>query len=587
MFYTKDHKTLNMFDPFEHLGPKRRKLLESSWAHLFREEILPDLPVHELTVRYSELHGRPTKELHAMLGLMILQQMHDLTDDDAVDQFTFNKKWHYALNITGESDEEAYISSRTLWSMRKILTEHNLYSPLFESVTDKLAKVFDVDTSKQRIDSVHIQSNMRHLGRLGLFVNTNKKFLRNLKRHHKGLFDALDKELTDRYMTKRGESAFSMVKPSESSRTLETLANDLFFLVDRFNEHSDVPDMTSYQLLVRLLKEQCAVEDGGQTGEAKVLVKPNKDVPSDSLQSPSDPDAGYSGHKGKGYQVQVAETYENSKEKSQPSLITYVSVESADKSDAKAMIPFIEDTKSRGLGPEEVLADSLYGSDENVQEAAASDGGAVEVVSPAMGPEPGKDKSVSLTDFTLSQKGQVTSCPKGHAPFRTKHKKARHNAAFDKMVCSACPLVDDCPVKPGRDGYYLYYDDRAARSARRRAYERTDAFLERYRFRAGAEATMSYYDRKTGVKQLRVRGIGPVSYCAVLKAAGVNILRAAAFKNRKNRDNGPSLPSVQPAMGLFSLVKELLSSTMDDFRRMMHQMHQMCAGKQLPVKITA
>ena len=182
MFYTKDHKTLNMFDPFEHLGPKRRKLLESSWAHLFREEILPDLPVHELTVRYSELHGRPTKELHAMLGLMILQQMHDLTDDDAVDQFTFNKKWHYALNITGESDEEAYISSRTLWSMRKILTEHNLYSPLFESVTDKLAKVFDVDTSKQRIDSVHIQSNMRHLGRLGLFVNTNKKFLRSEER---------------------------------------------------------------------------------------------------------------------------------------------------------------------------------------------------------------------------------------------------------------------------------------------------------------------------------------------------------------------------------------------------------------------
>ncbi len=28
-----------MFHPFEQLGPKRLALLESSWAHLFREEI--------------------------------------------------------------------------------------------------------------------------------------------------------------------------------------------------------------------------------------------------------------------------------------------------------------------------------------------------------------------------------------------------------------------------------------------------------------------------------------------------------------------------------------------------------------------
>ena len=582
MFYTKDHKTLNMFDPLEHLGPKRRKLLEGSWAHLFREEILTDLPVHELTVRYSEFHGRPTKELHAMLGLMILQQMHDLTDDDAVDQFTFNKKWHYALNITGESDEEAYISSRTLWSMRKILTEHDLYVPLFESVTDKLAKVFHVDTSKQRVDSVHIQSNMRHLGRLGLFVATNKKFLRNLKRHHKRLFDALDKELTDRYMTKRGESLFAMVKPSESSRTLETLANDLFFLVDRFSEHSDVSDMTSYQLLVRLLKEQCVVEDGGQAGEAKVSVKANKDVPSDSLQSPSDPDAGYSGHKGKGYQVQVAETYENSEKKSQPSLITHVSVEPADKSDAKALIPFIEDTKNRDLSPKEVLADTLYGGDENVETAANEKD--VEVVSPVSGQEPGKDNKLSLMDFTLSQKGQVTSCPKGHAPFRTKHKKERHNAAFDKKVCSTCPLVDDCPVKPGKDGYYLYYDDRAARLARRRAYEKTEEFRDKYRYRAGIEATNSYMDRKTGVKRVRMRGIKAVSCSVFLKATAVNILRAATFKNKKIRDNGTGPSGICSALGLFSVVKELWSSTMDDLRRMIRQL---CTDNRLSVKTAA
>jgi len=580
MFYTKDHKTLNMFDPFEHLGPKRRKLLESSWAHLFREEILPDLPVHKLTGIYSELHGRPTKELHAMLGLMILQQMHDLTDSEAVNEFAFNIQWHYALNLTSESDGEAYISPKTLWSMRKILTEHNLYLSLFDSVTNKLVKVFDIDTSKQRIDSVHICSNMRHLGRIGLFVATIKKFLRNLKRHHKGLFDTLDRELVDRYMTKKGESAFSMVKPSESSRTLEALADDLLYLVDRFREHTRISSMTSYQLLVRLLKEQCAVQDGVETGEAKVSVKPNCDVSSDSLQSPSDPDAGYSGHKGKGYQVQVAETYESSKDKNQPSLITHVAVEPANKSDASALIPFIEDTQNRDLGPEEVLADTLYGGDENVEKAANEM--KVEVVSPVKGPEPGKDKS--LADFTLSKRGKVTSCPQGHVPFRTKHKKERHSAAFKVELCASCPLLEECPVKPGKNGYYLRYDDRAARSAGRRAYERTEEFREKYRFRAGIEATMSYYDRKTGVKRLRVRGFKAVSCCAFLKATGVNILRAATFKNRQYQGNGPTLPSIQPVPGLFNIVKELLASTYDDFRKMIPQM---CADNQLPVKTVA
>ena len=582
MFFTKDHKTLNMFDPLEHLGPKRRKLLESSWAHLFREEILPDLPVEKLLSHYNESQGRPTKDIYAMLGMMILQQTHDLTDEETVDEFAFNFKWHYALNLTGESDIETYVSPKTLWNMRKIVTEHNLYTALFESVTDKLAQVFDVDTSRQRIDSVHIRSNMRNLGRIGLFVATIKKFLTNFKRHHKDLFDVMDQELIDRYMTKRGESLFAMVKPSESSKTLEVLVKDLFYLVDRFREHSQIVTMTSYQLLVRLFKEQCVVEDGVEAGEAKVSIKPNRDVPSDSLQSPSDPDAGYSGHKGKGYHVQVAETYENSDEKTQPSLITHVSVESADKSDAKALIPYIDDTKDRGLGPGEVLADTLYGGDDNV-ETAANDKD-VEVVSPVSGQEPGKDNKLSLTDFTLSKRGKVTSCPQGKVPFKAKHKKERHSATFDIKSCESCPLLNECPVKPGKNGYYLRYDDRAARLAKRRAYEKTAQFREKYRYRSGVEGTISFCNKKTGIKHLRVRGIKAVSCCAFLKATGVNILRAATFKNRKIRDNRPDPTGICSVLGLFSVVKELLLPNIADIRRMIFQLH---TGYQLTVKTAA
>jgi hypothetical protein len=546
MIHIKDHKTLDMFDSFAFLGPKRKKLIEKSWGKLFREQILSELPVHKIVEKYDQLNGRPTKELYAMLGVMILQQMFDLTDEEAVNQFAFNIEWHYALNITCDSDVDSYLCPKTLWSMRKLLTEQELYDLLFERVTDKLARVFSVDVSKQRFDSVHLFSNMRHLGRIGVFRKTIKKFLVNLKRHHKDLFEALSKELTDRYLSKPAESVFSMVKPSESMQALETLGADLFWLIEQFKGDARITGMSSYQLLLRLLKEQCLVEQDPETQAPKVSIKPNKEVPSDSLQNPSDPDASYDGHKGQGYQMQVAETFCPEEEKKSLSLMTAVSVEPAHRSDSDALIPLIEATQERGLGPNKVLADSLYGSDENCEEAKEL---GVEVVSPVMGNPPG-DHFV-LTDFTLNQEATVIVCPPGHAPVKVKHKKGKHIAIFGLECCAGCPHLSRCPVQAGKKGYSLRYDDKALRLSRRRAHEKTPEFQEEYRFRSGIEGTMSQLDRKTGVKHLRVRGLAAVSFCATLKAAGINILRAVAFKNSEFPEHS-ALKQKNP--GLFDLI---------------------------------
>ena len=64
MIHVKDHKQLGIFNPFAHLGAKRLALLESSWAHLFREEILHKPPVEKLFPFYDELQGRKSKELY-------------------------------------------------------------------------------------------------------------------------------------------------------------------------------------------------------------------------------------------------------------------------------------------------------------------------------------------------------------------------------------------------------------------------------------------------------------------------------------------------------------------------------------------
>jgi len=527
MIYIKDHKTHDMFDPFPYLGPKRKQRMEDSWAQVFREHILTTLPVEKVFSKYNPVFGAPTKELYAMIGLMVIQQMNDLTDQDAVDQFAYNLQWQYALNITSTDDTDAYVSPKTLWNMRDILIELNLYQVIFEEVLKKLADVFKVDVAKQRFDSVHIYSNMRHLGRLGLFVKTIKKFLVNLKRHHKDLYESLETALTDRYMTKQGDAVFSMVKPSESINTLATLANDVFSLVERFTGNEQVVAMSTYQLLARLFKEQCIVERV-DTHTTLVSVKANKDVPSDSLQNPSDPDAGYDGHKGKGYQVQVAESYSTSEDTDTLNLITGVIVEPAHKHDAHATIPLIESTEKVGLKPEAVIADTPYGSDENCEKAKTM---GVEIVAPVMGKLDAD--SVPLTEFTMNSENEITSCPEGCAPQKTRSKDDNHTALFSKKTCRSCSRKKACPTMPGKKGRYLRYDDKAIRLARRRVWEDTPEFRDRYRFRAGIEGTMSQLDRVTGFKDLRVRGLSAVSFAAFLKAAGINIIRAAAFRSRE------------------------------------------------------
>ena len=58
------------------------------------------------------------------------------------------------------------------------------------------------------------------------------------------------------------------------------------------------------------------------------------------------------------------------------------------------------------------------------------------------------------------------------------------------------------------------------RIAKRRAFEQSDDFKKRYRWRAGVEATISEYNRRTGVKVIK-----GVRSCETLKALVMDMFR--------------------------------------------------------------
>ena len=141
MLHIKSPKQMELFDPWAYLGPKRRKRLDQSWAGFFRNDILPVLPVTSMAPFFSESFGRPSKELHTILGVLLLQQMLNLTDDETLDQLSYSIQWHYALNITEETDSAKYFCPRTLWNVRNIASTHNIDTKLFETITDKLGRI--------------------------------------------------------------------------------------------------------------------------------------------------------------------------------------------------------------------------------------------------------------------------------------------------------------------------------------------------------------------------------------------------------------------------------------------------------------
>jgi hypothetical protein len=257
MLDIKDHKTINMFDPFDYLGPKRRKMLDESWAGIFRDHIRQVLPVDFFALHFSTNMGRPTNELVAIMGAMVLQQMYDLTDEETAEQFAFNLQWHYALDLTDNSDKNAYVCPRSILTMRSVMTKYGICDRVFNAIGDELIKIFDADTSLQRIDSVHIFSNMKHLGRIGIFTSTIKKFLVNLKRHHKDEFNQLDLNLRERYLEKKRKVPLLWSNHLNLPKHLQMVADDLFFLIERFSSHPDIPSMKTYQRMPCVLKEQC------------------------------------------------------------------------------------------------------------------------------------------------------------------------------------------------------------------------------------------------------------------------------------------------------------------------------------------
>ena len=510
-------KQIQLFDPFGNiLTEKTRKRLLDGWPGVFRHIILELMPVDAVSKHFDPAVGGPTKELYSVAGLLLIQEFMDWTKDETLDAYSFNMNVHYALNLKPVSHD---ISKRTLERYINLFEQDNLAKATMDEITVKLVEVLGIRIDKQRLDSTHIFSDMASFGRTRLMGVAIKRFLTQVIRHNKEDYNSLEESFRNRYAPGANQ-LFADTKKDSQSRSLlrRQVAEDMHFIVRHFGNNAEHNGKDTYKAVERIFYEQCEVH------EEKVAIKQN--TGGNVMQNPSDADATYDGHKGPGYQVQLSETCNADND---VQLITSAIAQTAVQSDANAVEEVLQDLKANDLVPDEMLADTGYTGDENIQ-AAAERG--VELVGPVKcGSLIDKDVDhLNVDDFDIDEETEeVACCPTGHKPASSIHDKqtGKTKTVMPSSTCSQCEFRKECPVEKCRDGYCLYHTAKQRRLAGRRREENTDVFRDRYRIRGGIEGTNSGLKRKTGLGRLRVRGRPAVFHAIYLKIAGWNILRAS------------------------------------------------------------
>jgi len=526
----------------EILHPKVRARLDADWAGVFRNVFLQMMPVDDIGKSFSTDFGRPSKEHYSICGLILLQEYFGWTVEETVKHYLYDLEIHYALRIEPDGLE---LSERTMHRYLKIFRKNELARTLMESVTQKIIADLDIKVDKQRLDSTHVFSNMADLTRSMLMFKTLKRFLVQVKRHENKLYHELDEEFRKLY-DGSGKWVYDEKTATRNVRfrgkiytNKEQVLWDAAEMIRRFENHEKLSNINTYKDLVRVFHEQCEVVDGS--------IKRRKHPGGGAMVNTSDPDAGID-NKGVGYQAQVSQTFNP---ENPVQIVTVVVPQSASESDQNAVMPMLDEMEKVGAKPEIILADSGYGSDGNVVDAAKRD---IELIAPTTGKE--KD-ALGLEECKFDANNRIIECPCGRKPLKSTFKDGKGRAVFAHNICGTCPEYKRCCTSKSGNNYVITYDAKSLRLRERRLYEQTGDYYDEYRFRGGIEALFGNLKQNTLLRRLRVRGKSAVDSAIYSIMTMHNIVQAAKIYVNQNKSTPNT--AVQTIKSLISGQKESLA----------------------------
>lgn len=529
--FRKSTAQISLLEPAFGLSAAKQARLAKTWAWQFREQCLPRIDEEAFASAYCPDNGRPNTPIRVLVGLLVLKDIFDYTDEEALDAAAFDVRWQTALGLT---DDIPVPCQKTLHNFRARLAQEARAEQLFARTTDMLLDLLGISPARQRLDSTQICSNIALLSRLSRFCETHRLLLHRLARFAPDALAQITDAVQRRYVRADGrDTSYEDARSTEGRRRLAVCARDCWRLVEALRGVTlPPPAAEAYALVTRLLDEQCLLleepatpqADDADTAEAPVPVRLREkgEVAAGGLQTPHDPEATY-GHKGTGYTVTLCETVGNGET---PELITHLVLTDARASDQLQTLPTVDALQERGCAPQELLADTSFGSTENL--LGCQERG-VTLIAPVPGGTPSPDAPVILV--ACLPDAPPTACSCGVAAERTERTSTEPHAGylvtFTASACAGCPYGAVCPTVVQADGSRRFrVSELNAVNTLRRYRETTPPFKESYRWRSGIEGTNSECKRAHGLGRLRVRGKTRVRVAVYLKGLACNIKRA-------------------------------------------------------------
>jgi len=88
-----------MYDSLLSLTERERKYLNSSWAETFSKKIFPFIEEDRFSVLYSDNPAsRPNNPVNIYFGLLILREIFNQSDEEALNSLMFDIRYQHALH---------------------------------------------------------------------------------------------------------------------------------------------------------------------------------------------------------------------------------------------------------------------------------------------------------------------------------------------------------------------------------------------------------------------------------------------------------------------------------------------------------
>jgi hypothetical protein len=549
----KRHFQLPLTSNVDELPAKLRKRLDTSWSGVFYREFFSRLDETPFAVLYADCPSRPNVPINVLVGLEYLKAGNGWSDEEMLDEFGYDVQVRYALGYRqlGEGD----FDERTLYYFRERLSRYmqetgiNLLDQAFEQVTDEQITAYHLKTTKQRMDSTQIASNIREMGRLQLLVEVLQRVHRMLTEKDQGRYA---EEFATYILGHAGQYVYHL-KGQDTGEHLQKIGELMQHLLIEL--HPNYAQEPVYQVLERVFSEHFRVEE-------KVLkTKVGKELSASSLQSPDDLEATYRQKNKKSFRGYVANITETCDPENELQLITKVLVASNNIDDAQLLVEDLPNLKVR-TDLDTLYTDGGYGSPD--ADLTLQDNQVEQIQTAIRGRAPNTEK-LNLFDFKIKQaesrKPTQITCPQGQTvAVHPSSQKKCFVAHFEAEVCQACPLLQTCPAQRGKRDprFYLRFSQQQVNMSQRRRRSQTHQ-EEGRNLRAAVEATVRQVKHPFPASKLPVRGQFRITCMVIGSALVSNVRRIQRYleakikleNEQKKAQKGQECSQDQPSVSFF------------------------------------